>query len=92
MTTQIKIAIIGGTGKSGKYLVKQLINQGIPFKMLLRNPDKFQSENPTIEVVKGDARDIEAIRTLIEGCGAILSTLGQPKGESSMTQPKISFR
>jgi len=51
----IKVAVIGGTGKSGKYLVKELIRQGFHFKILLRNPESFQINNPLVEVVKGDA-------------------------------------
>lgn len=36
------IAVIGGTGKSGKFLVKQLLNQGFHINLLLRNPQNFQ--------------------------------------------------
>jgi uncharacterized protein YbjT (DUF2867 family) len=38
----IKIAVIGGTGKAGKYLVKKLINRGFKIKVLLRNPGKLE--------------------------------------------------
>jgi putative NADH-flavin reductase len=80
----LKVAVIGGTGKSGKYLVKQLISQGFHFKILLRNPENFPINNPLVEVVKGNARDYNSVRSLISGCQAVISTLGQPKGESSI--------
>jgi putative NADH-flavin reductase len=79
-----KVAVIGGAGKSGKYLVKQLISQGIYFKILLRNPGNFPINSPLVEVVKGDARDYSSVSSLISGCQAVISTLGQPKGESSI--------
>jgi putative NADH-flavin reductase len=79
-----KVAVIGGTGKSGKYLVKQLISQSFYFKILLRNPEKFPINSPLVEVVKGDARDYNSVCSLISGCQAVISTLGQPKGESSI--------
>jgi putative NADH-flavin reductase len=79
-----KIAIIGGTGKSGKYLVKLLLEQGFELKILLRSPEQFQIQSSSIEIVKGDARNYESIRMLAEGCHAIISTLGQPKGEPSI--------
>jgi len=82
MQNKPKIAVIGGTGKSGKYLVQQLLSKGFPFKMLLRSPEKFQIKNPLVEVIEGDARDYNSVRSLIDGCGAIISTLGQPKGET----------
>lgn len=78
------VAVIGGTGKSGKYLTKELIRRDIQFKILLRNPENFQFNSPNIEVVKGDVRNFSSVRSLISGCVAVISTLGQPKGESSI--------
>ena len=82
MQNKLKVAVIGGTGKSGKYLTQQLISQGLHFKMLIRDPEKFTIKSPLIEIIQGDARDYESIRLLIEGCQAVISTLGQPKGET----------
>jgi putative NADH-flavin reductase len=82
MNHKFKLAILGGTGKSGKYLVKQLLAQGFHIKLLLRDPDSFQLKSSFIEIVKGDARDYESIRSVIDGCQAVLSTLGQPRGET----------
>ncbi|RRQ50058.1 epimerase [Maribacter algicola] len=76
-----KIAVIGGTGKSGAYLVKRLLELEIPIKLLVRNPEKHCFTNPLVEVVQGDARDYNSILNLIDGCQTIISTLGQPKGE-----------
>jgi putative NADH-flavin reductase len=81
MEQTIKIAVMGGSGKAGKYLVRQLIHQGFPLKVLHRNPKNFPINSPLIEVVKGDARDAAAIHSLVAGCQAVISTLGQPKGE-----------
>ncbi len=77
----IKIAVIGGTGKSGRYLVKELVAQGYNLKLLLRNPENLQISSPSIEVVKGDARDYSSVYKLLEGTEVLISTLGQPKGE-----------
>jgi len=44
MQQNIKIAVLGGTGKAGKYLVKQLRKQGFQIKLLLRNPEKFSNQ------------------------------------------------
>ncbi|QMU27252.1 NAD(P)-dependent oxidoreductase [Adhaeribacter radiodurans] len=86
MKSKIKIAVLGGTGKAGKYLVNQLLAQGIPFKALVRNPEKFNIVNPLIEVVPGDVQDYESIYTLVAGCQAVISTLGlgQPPSEPTL--------
>ncbi len=78
----IKIAIIGCTGKSGKYLVKELLNEGFYLKLLLRNPKDFKTESPLIKIIEGDVRNYSSVKLLLQDCDAIISTLGQPKGES----------
>lgn len=84
MQIKNKIAVIGGTGKSGLFLTRELLKQNFPIKMLLRNPSRLQIENSLIEVVEGDARDPKAIHALMNRCVALISTLGQPAGESSI--------
>lgn len=81
MKQKIKIAVLGGGGRTGKFLVTELVKQGYNIKLLLRRPENFQLENPCIEIIKGDATDIRDIRSLAEGCEAIISTIGQRKGE-----------
>ncbi|OCK49945.1 epimerase [Chryseobacterium sp. CBo1] len=83
MNTHI-IAVIGGTGKSGKYLVHSLLEKKYSIKLLIRNPENFQLQNPLIEIVKGDARDYHSVLKLLENCNVVLSTLGQPKGEKTI--------
>ena len=82
MEQLVKIAVIGGTGKAGKYLVNQLVSQGFKIKVLLRNPDKFEITSTLVEKVIGDVRNYESVYSLIEGCSSVISTLGQTKGEN----------
>lgn len=79
-----RIAVIGGTGKSGKYLVQQLLENNYHIKILLRNPANFTLQNHLIKIVKGDAREYDSIQNLIKDCNAVVSTLGQPAGEESI--------
>ena len=81
MKQQIKIAVLGGGGRTGKYLVTRLLNQGYSLKLLLRHPENFFLKHPSVEIMKGDAIDPEAIRRLLEGCQAVISTVGQRKDE-----------
>ncbi|PIB39384.1 NAD(P)-dependent oxidoreductase [Maribacter sp. 4G9] len=84
--TKHKIAVLGGTGKSGTYLVRRLLELEIPIKLLIRNPEKHCFTNPLVEVVKGDARDYNSVLDLIDGCHAVISALGQPKGEPPISK------
>lgn len=86
MQTIKKIAVIGGTGKSGTYLIKQLIKEGTCFKALVRNTKKFTIQSPFIEVIEGDVTNYPSVRTLVDGCQAVISTLGlgRPPSEASI--------
>src|SRR5437870_1352239 len=79
MKTMQKIAVIGGGGRTGQYLVNQLIEKGYSLKLLLRHPEDFTIGNPLIEIVKGDVLDEAVVRKLVDGCDAVLSTVGQRK-------------
>lgn len=81
MQSITNVAVIGGTGKAGTYLVEQLINQGFHLKLLHR-PGTEVVEHPLVTPITGDARHYSAIRSLVEGCQAVISTLGQPRGEA----------
>lgn len=74
-----KIAVIGGTGKAGGYVISELVKQGYRVRALTR-----RSVNPSgalIEFVHGDARSSESVIKLIEGCNAVISTIGPTKEE-----------
>jgi nucleoside-diphosphate-sugar epimerase len=79
MQSNAMIAVVGGAGKSGKFVVRELINKNIPFRLLLRNATS--NNLPGGQVVQGDIRDPAAVRRVCQGCTAIISTLGQAKGE-----------
>lgn len=76
-----KIAVLGGGGRTGQFVVRQLLEQGFQIKLLLRNPENFKIENPLIEIIKGDAIHFEDIFKLLEGTDAIISTVGQRPNE-----------
>jgi putative NADH-flavin reductase len=81
MNQNLKIAVFGGGGRTGKYLLTQLIENGYRIKVLLRNPESFQMNSPLIEIVQGDAIDFAVVSSLIDGCQAVISTIGQRPGE-----------
>jgi uncharacterized protein YbjT (DUF2867 family) len=49
MEQEKKIAVIGGTGKAGRFLVKELINQGFQIRVLTRNPNKIDIANNQVD-------------------------------------------
>ncbi len=77
------IAILGGAGKAGRPLVQEMLKAGYRVRLLLRHPDQFDLVNERLEIIQGDARDPLSMRTLLQGCEALVSTLGNPRGENT---------
>jgi len=82
MESNHKIAVIGGGGRTGKYLVSQLLEKGFHLKLLLRNPEKgTHTDSLKIEIIQGDVLDYDSVHELLSGCKAVISTVGQRKDE-----------
>ena len=85
MNQKIKIAVIGGGGRTGGYLVNQLLDRGFYIKLLLRNPENFHlnfsGKSDLIEIIQGDVLDYKAVKPLVANCNAVISTVGQRQGE-----------
>ena len=76
MNSSYKIAVIGGTGKSGSYLLQELFSNNFPIKALVRNPQKYDQFPAEVEMVLGDVSDPKAINRLLKGCTHVVSMLG----------------
>ena len=85
MKNNIKIAVIGGTGKSGRYLVQELIKRGYHLNILVRNPENFKVQSRLVHIIYGDVRDYDTVKSLLRGCQAVLSTLGG----SPLSEPTV---
>ncbi len=79
----IKIAIIGGTGKSGRFLIKQLALKNIAYKALIRNPEDFETYGSHPEIIKGNITDYGSVLMLLKDCDAVISMLGMGKSANS---------
>lgn len=73
----MKVAIVGGSGNVGRFLIQRAPEAGYQVRILMRSPNKITLSNGKIEVVQGDARDIASIRSLLQDCDAVLNALGQ---------------
>lgn len=81
MSKKIQISVLGGTGKAGKYIVKELLSQGYAVKMLARNPNSVGIKSDMLQVISGNARSHNSIQRLLAGSDAVVSALGNSKKE-----------
>lgn len=78
ITMKNTIAIIGGTGRAGKFLAKSAVKKGYNVRMLVRTPKESLFDDPNIILIQGDARNPNDILSLLSGCHAVINTFGQP--------------
>ncbi|TLM88579.1 NAD(P)-dependent oxidoreductase [Hymenobacter jeollabukensis] len=73
------VAVLGGAGRIGRPVVERALHLGYHVQALLRHPDQFSLTHERLAVVAGDARDPAALRQLLRGSQALISTLGTPR-------------
>lgn len=84
MVNAYKVALIGGTGKVGRYIASKAVAKGYQIRMLVRNPEKVIDKDSRIEIVKGNVKNVEDIRKLLKDCQVVINTFGQPIKEKAM--------
>jgi putative NADH-flavin reductase len=77
----MKLAIFGGTGKTGQHLVTKALDDGHEVVALARTPSKFSIQNDQLHIVQGGILDRSAVEQVVQGVDAVISVLG-PSGNS----------
>jgi putative NADH-flavin reductase len=72
----MKLAIFGATGRVGSELLAQALDAGHNVRVLVRTPSKLQGEHARLAIVQGNVRDQAAVELAVDGCDAVVSTIG----------------
>jgi len=72
----MKLLIFGGTGRTGRALVAQVLEQGHVVTVFARDPSKLGMAHENLRVMKGDIADYDSVETAIKAQDAVLSALG----------------
>lgn len=72
----MKLLIIGGTGGTGRELIKQALEQGHSVTALVRNPDKVNTAHEQLTIIKGNVLIYDNVEKAVAGQDAVISTLG----------------
>ena len=73
----MKIAVFGGTGVVGNYIINQLLSAGYDVNVLVRNESKNKLEKiKKCNVISGDISHAEAIDATLKNCNAVIYNIG----------------
>lgn len=68
-----KTALIGATGFVGSAILNELIDRGYNVEAIVRNPEKVNTENPSVTVKKVDVADTAALAEVLKGYDTVIS-------------------
>ncbi len=73
----MKVAIIGGTGFVGSYVVESLVAAGHEVSLLVRKGSEHKTPDVAIwRKVAGDLDDTAALDAVVQGCDAVIFSVG----------------
>jgi uncharacterized protein YbjT (DUF2867 family) len=70
----MKVLVLGATGASGRLIVRDAVAKGYSVAALVRS--KETADLPEADVIEGDARDERALTRALNGCDAVVCSLG----------------
>ena len=72
----MKVAIFGGTGRTGQLVVQQALASGYDVIILARMPAKLSIQHEKLSFVTGELLDAGRVNEVIQGSDGVLSVLG----------------
>jgi putative NADH-flavin reductase len=72
----VRLLLLGATGRTGRQLLAQALAHGHQVTALARDPDKVPTHGGSVRVLGGSVTDPAALRTALDGQGAVLCALG----------------
>ena len=79
------ILVTGATGRIGGSAAKALVNAEIPFRVFVRDAEKFAlSDNANVDVVVGDMQNTDDIRRAVDGVDKALLVSANGEQQASM--------
>ncbi len=73
----MKVAIIGASGKLGKYMIQHCLDRGFQVNGVCREQSvsKLDDFKDQITIFPGKTNDPKVVRDAVDGCGAVLTVL-----------------
>ena len=71
----MKILLLGGTGRTGKYIVDEVLQRGYELNCLVRDAQKINTARERLKVLQGSPEKLSDLEKAIKNCEAIINVL-----------------
>ena len=85
------ILLTGATGRVGSAAVKALARANVPFRALVRDPDKVAFDPNAAEIVQGDLNDPGVVEQALQGVTRALIVMGNHPDQSKLERQFASL-
>ena len=72
----MQIAVLGATGRTGRHVVEQALQQGHRVAAIARQPEVLERRDQALSLVAADVLEPDALADAFDGCDAVVSALG----------------
>ena len=72
----MKILIIGGTGPTGKELIRQALVQNHEVSVLVRDPSKLNASADKLKIITGNVLDVDVLKQAMTEAESVISVIG----------------
>src|SRR5512143_2011400 len=81
MNTKHTVLLVGGTGRTGRRVLEQLLSCDISVRAIVRSADRLPkgaAQDPRLEIVEANLLSLsdEDLLRSVRGCDAVISCLG----------------
>jgi len=92
MTSKHKVLVLGGTGRTGRRVIEQLLGRGVDVRTIVRSAERLPAgvaTHPRLAVTEADLLSLSdsQLRGLVSGCDAVISCLGHAVSLSGVFGP-----
>jgi uncharacterized protein YbjT (DUF2867 family) len=87
------ILVAGATGYLGKYITKELTDQGYYTKVLVRNPEKFKQYKIQVDgVIQAEVTDKSSIQDCCKNIDVVISSVGITKQKDGLSYIDVDYQ
>lgn len=87
------ILLAGATGYLGRHIGYELIQRGLPARLLVRNPDKVVHLNThNLDVVQAEITQPETLQGVLESVDTVISTVGITRQKDGLTYMDVDYQ
>jgi putative NADH-flavin reductase len=79
----MKLAVFGGTGRTGRPVIEQALAAGHEVTALVRDPAKLSITHERLKVFKGDVMNAQDVEQAVAGQDAVITVIGRTKESPS---------